>query len=476
MITHQEIKNLESEWGLREDVIEKDYVLGWLLWGIGQNSYLSEHLIFKGGTSLKKCFIETWRFSEDLDFTFIPKDTHFGVTEMERNIKAMLDSVYNESGIDFSVKPPKFKLFDKYPYYLEGRIYYRGPRNSRIEGSVKLDILSSEEVFMQPVFREIHHPYSDRLPENATVKCYSFEEVFTEKIRAMAERCRPRDLFDIILLYRDKFQFEDMKTIRDLLEKKCNIKKLSIPTLDSIKNSSHYPALEGEWKNMLAHQLPHLPPIASFLDDLIRFFDWLEAGIIAEAPIAIATHPGENIEIRQYQGIQHWNAPVPLEKIRYAAVNHLFIKLLYRKQNEETKEYILEPYSLRRKHSGELLLYALKEGEIQPKQFRVDRMIRIEITNKPFIPRYKVEFASTGFINAPEINRTEKQNFSEPFKQTHKRSSFILNKNGIQYIFQCPYCQKKFSHLKKENKLKSHKDKNGYQCSGKSGYYIECKN
>src|SRR5205823_6654516 len=23
------------EWGLREDVVEKDYVLGWLLWGIG---------------------------------------------------------------------------------------------------------------------------------------------------------------------------------------------------------------------------------------------------------------------------------------------------------------------------------------------------------------------------------------------------------------------------------------------------------
>lgn len=35
MITHQEIKNLEIEWGIREDIIEKDFVIGWILWGVG---------------------------------------------------------------------------------------------------------------------------------------------------------------------------------------------------------------------------------------------------------------------------------------------------------------------------------------------------------------------------------------------------------------------------------------------------------
>ena len=69
MILHQEIKNLVSEWGLREDVIEKDYVIGWVLWGISQEKGLIANWAFKGGTSLKKCYIETWRFSEDLDFS-----------------------------------------------------------------------------------------------------------------------------------------------------------------------------------------------------------------------------------------------------------------------------------------------------------------------------------------------------------------------------------------------------------------------
>ena len=31
MIGHEDIKNLVSEWRLREDIIEKDYVIGWVL-------------------------------------------------------------------------------------------------------------------------------------------------------------------------------------------------------------------------------------------------------------------------------------------------------------------------------------------------------------------------------------------------------------------------------------------------------------
>lgn len=59
------------EFGLRPDIIEKDYVLGWIIAGIHNHPALRESWIFKGGTCLKKCFFETYRFSEDLDFTLI---------------------------------------------------------------------------------------------------------------------------------------------------------------------------------------------------------------------------------------------------------------------------------------------------------------------------------------------------------------------------------------------------------------------
>ena len=53
-------------------MIEKDYVIGWVLWGIGSDPSLSTSWVFKGGTCLRKCYVETYRFSEDLDFTVLP--------------------------------------------------------------------------------------------------------------------------------------------------------------------------------------------------------------------------------------------------------------------------------------------------------------------------------------------------------------------------------------------------------------------
>jgi hypothetical protein len=75
VITRADIVERVIEWGLTEEVVEKDYVLGWLLWGIGTDPVLSASWVFKGGTCLKKCYIETHRFSEDLDFTALPGRT-----------------------------------------------------------------------------------------------------------------------------------------------------------------------------------------------------------------------------------------------------------------------------------------------------------------------------------------------------------------------------------------------------------------
>ena len=51
-------------------VVEKDYVLGWVLAGIHAHPLTKNTWIFKGGTCLKKCYLETFRFSEDLNFTY----------------------------------------------------------------------------------------------------------------------------------------------------------------------------------------------------------------------------------------------------------------------------------------------------------------------------------------------------------------------------------------------------------------------
>ncbi|MEZ4424280.1 MAG: nucleotidyl transferase AbiEii/AbiGii toxin family protein [Gemmatimonadota bacterium] len=42
-----------------------------MLGSLGSSARLREHLIFNGGTCLRKCYIADYRFSEDLDFTAV---------------------------------------------------------------------------------------------------------------------------------------------------------------------------------------------------------------------------------------------------------------------------------------------------------------------------------------------------------------------------------------------------------------------
>src|SRR5512136_195645 len=55
---------------LPEAVLERDYCLAWFLVALSRTP-LRERLAFKGGTSIKRCYLGDFRFSEDLDFTLV---------------------------------------------------------------------------------------------------------------------------------------------------------------------------------------------------------------------------------------------------------------------------------------------------------------------------------------------------------------------------------------------------------------------
>ena len=63
MIKPKAISKKANAEGVRQQQIEKDYIISWILWGIYNNELLKEALIFKGGTCLKKIHIEDYRYS-----------------------------------------------------------------------------------------------------------------------------------------------------------------------------------------------------------------------------------------------------------------------------------------------------------------------------------------------------------------------------------------------------------------------------
>ena len=71
MIPESETRRLAAVQGVDLLTVDLDYALGWLLAGLFLEPEIRDNWVFKGGTSLRKCWFPEYRFSEDLDFTVI---------------------------------------------------------------------------------------------------------------------------------------------------------------------------------------------------------------------------------------------------------------------------------------------------------------------------------------------------------------------------------------------------------------------
>ena len=384
MIAKADIMSRVREWRLRENVVEKDYVIGWVLWGIGSDPRLSANWAFKGGTCLKKCYIETYRFSEDLDFTVLPGGL-MEPSDLLIVLQDVLDRINQESGIDFSRREPRLKSRPN-GTSLQGRIYYTGPLDAPQVASLKLDLTTAETVVRPTVLRNIDHQYPDELPSPATVRCYGFEEVFAEKLRAMGQRSRPRDLYDIVNLFRRRDFLHHWELINSLYRAKCRSKDLEVYDFSSLERSPFRTELESEWSNMLAHQLPALPPFQEFWDQLPSLFDWLTQGVQpADLPLVSEADSEEETWVSP-RTAWVWGHGVPLETVGFAAANHLCVELGYKGSIR-----VIEPYSLRRTRAGNILLYGIRVDNFETRSYRVDRITSVKVTSRPFKPRYRVE-------------------------------------------------------------------------------------
>lgn len=402
MIVRADIVERATAWGLAESVVEKDYVLGWLLWGIGQHPMLSQYWAFKGGTCLKKCFFETYRFSEDLDFSVLPgsasqaPDQVFDQAGVRATIQEVLERVQEASGIDFGVRELFLKGRDR-GRALEGRVYYLGPTGSTQVAKVKLDISGTEQVARPTVLMPVRHSFPDGLPGEATVRTYAFEEVFAEKIRAMGQRGRPRDLYDIVNLYRHRGLGKAPELILEVQSEKCASKGIDVPTFEALLQGEARAELESEWENMLAHQLPSLPSVEFYIDELENLFRWLNGELeVEKLPPADLVQPSDP-DWSPPPMISTWGG-APIETIRFAAANLLLVEMLYRKKDGETTRRIVEPYSLRRSSEGRIVLYARRPEEPQVKAYRTDRIREVEVKREVFEPLYPVEFTAGGSI------------------------------------------------------------------------------
>ena len=465
MIDRREIIDLATAQSLLPQVVEKDYVLGWILAGIYHHEGLAENWIFKGGTCLKKCFFETYRFSEDLDFTL--KDAgHLDAGFLAGAFAGIADWVYEQTGIELPADRQEFDIYENPRGNLscQGKIPYRGPIAPRGKNipNIKLDLTADEHVALAPVRLPVYHPYSDAPKGGIHVIAYAYEEAFGEKVRALAERTRPRDLYDVINLYRNEEARPAPAVLLDVLRRKCEFKGIAVP--DNVAAlEPHRADLEGAWDHMLGHQLPALPPVQSFWDALPEFFAWLQTGVAPQIPATYQITAGETVlRERTLRLPVSGTAQSYLEVIRFAAGNRLCVDLLYK---NETRR--IEPYSLRRTKDGNIILHAYDVRKQGHRSYRVDRIQGAQSTGETFVPRYAIELSPSGPVTI-QPTATRASGSSSPWGSSRDAARY----SGPRYVYECPYCERRFYRKKQNSVLKPHKDKDGWPCSGRHAIYI----
>ena len=451
MIEKNEILKMAAGLDLNPDTVEKDYVLGWMLFGISQHE-ATANWVFKGGTSLKKCFFETFRFSEDLDFTLFDP-SHMTEEFLLDTFMKITGFLAEEVGIEFFEDRFKLKIIDKGDghYSAQGKIHYNGPlRRKQKVATIKLDLTTDEIVVLQTEKRKVDHPFTDEPESGIFANCYAFEEVVAEKIRALAQRARPRDLYDVVHFFRNRQMIDNPTLVYNVLSKKCEYKGIEVPIFQHIEKHEKLDELEPQWEYMLAHQLSHLPSFDSFWVDLSPFFDWLAGQLEEEKLVSVSTKD----EQLYYPGrlVRAYTTDFHLQRIQFAAANRVCIKLTY-----HDKTRTVEPISFRTASSGNRLFYGLEREANHPKAYSISKIQSVEITNIPYTEKYPVEISSSGTISMPPIRRSV-------------RVSTISD--NTKYVYECPVCEKRFYRKTKNPILKPHKNENGWPCSGRYGVLL----
>ena len=482
MISKQEIMALAAELQLQGHVVEKDYALGWFLAGIAAHPVIGPRWVFKGGTCLKKCYFETYRFSEDLDFT-LQDIEHLDENFLAAVFEEIGDWVYDACGLQLPPETRKFEVFTnpRGNPSAQGRVGYRGPLGRTGDAPrIKLDLAADEVLVLTPVQRPVHHPYSD-LPESGIhVLSYAFEEVFAEKMRALAERQRPRDLYDVVHLYRRQDLQPDRAVVRSTLSRKCEFKGIPVPTYAALTDRPERAAIEVEWEQMLAHQLPTCPPFNEFWQELPAVFDWLNTDVVV--PTLPAIQFGREVIDTTWHlppMVMAWGAGAStLESIRFAAANRLCIHLEYVKESGERTFPTIEPYAVRQTQERNLILRAVDVSKDEPRTYRLDRIRSATVTRQAFKPRYAIELTESGPLAAPRIEHAQGHAKASGFGlsvSTRKTPARARPKKlsggfGTTYNFECTVCGKTFKRSTYNASLNPHKNKQGWPCPGRVGF------
>jgi len=247
--------------GVANDAVLKDYALSYLLAGIQSVPELDQTLAFKGGTALRKCFFEGYRFSEDLDFTLLEP-----IEDLEPLVRRATEGAVqrmSEYGpFSAEVRPAAHRA--EHPFGQQDfRITLKYPTGASLP--LKVEITRDEPIVVGTERRNILHAFPEE-DLQVSVNCYRIEEIVIEKLRAFLQARenlgrrdwlnRSRDLYDLWAVRQRPDADIDWGALRSVLAQKCEARGVAFEGPDDFLDQRVLQKYREQWRPRLEGFVP----------------------------------------------------------------------------------------------------------------------------------------------------------------------------------------------------------------------------
>ncbi len=267
-------KRLKIPW----EVLERDYLLSWILAGIAEVDVFRDTLVFKGGTSLKKCYFGDYRFSEDLDFSGLENVPQGAAMERAVEKACGIAKKLLDEYAPVEIVCERYTEKDLHPGGQEAfAIRARFPWHRDLHTRVIIETSVDEKVLKPSQMRKVIHEYGE--PLEAHVRVYTLEEIVAEKLRAILQhmekleirgwsRSRARDYYDlwrILGTYKDQMNLNGFDAF---LCVKCAAKNVGFQNEEDFFREKMLTLVEKTWEQWLGPLVPNLPSFQTVIGNL----------------------------------------------------------------------------------------------------------------------------------------------------------------------------------------------------------------
>jgi predicted nucleotidyltransferase component of viral defense system len=161
--------------------VEQDLIISRALIDLYNDPYIKNVLVFRGGTALNKLFLQpASRYSEDIDF--VQKNPE-PIGETIDNIRKLLKPWLGDPGWKITQRSAK--------------LIYKYKSINRTPGKLKIEINTTEHFHVLPLKREPFAINSEWFAGESDIVTYEIDELIATKLRALYQRRKGRDLFDL---------------------------------------------------------------------------------------------------------------------------------------------------------------------------------------------------------------------------------------------------------------------------------------